>query len=103
MRRSNARSERSARWVAPLWWSPATAAIFSSTDSGSTFQPLVIDRKAMDAIPDPSAEEVVRVLLRRRATLAEQHGHDPVFAQGNGLGLRLVVARGIRDDLAAQH
>src|SRR3990170_7755876 len=103
MRRSNARSERSARWVAPLWWSPATAAIFSSTDSGSMFQPLVVDREAVDAIPDPPPQEVVRILLRPRATLPEELVHDPVLPQVLKGATHVIVPRGILDELAAQH
>src|SRR2546426_11986885 len=77
--RSKARSARSARCVAPLWWSPATAAILSSTGCGSTLHPLVVHGEPMDAVPDPSSEEFVGVRLRCRAGEAEELLCDPVL------------------------
>src|SRR2546427_8305912 len=85
-RRSNAGRFRAARWVAPLWWSPATAATFSSTDSGSMLHPLVVHSEAVDAVPDPAAQEVVGVRLRALAGEPEEFlGHSvlPALREGS--------------------
>src|SRR5436309_15630570 len=98
-RRSNARSARSARCVAPLWWSPATAAILSSTGCGSTLHPLVVHGEPMDAVPDPSSEELVRVRLRRPASEAEQLLRDPVLSSVPQVPPNELVPGGVLDKL----
>src|SRR5213594_1673906 len=97
--RSNARSARSARCVAPLWWSPATAAILSSTGCGSTLQPLVVCGEPVDAVPDPSPEECVGIHLRLGARQAEQLLRHPVLPAAPKVPPHELAPGGVLDEL----